>query len=324
MRHPIPFTGAFAVAVLLLTACGPAVSPPSPSPTHDPTPTARPTATLPPGVTAAFEFDTSEFGVYGVVGFDDSVWVEHDEHGEGRLSRIDPATGTITHVIEGSFPQRIGDDLWFERDGEVVEADPSTGQERAAHPMPMGGNWTIDGEWLWVASEDAHTLVRSRLGEAAIQDEIPLPEGEPKALVAYEGSIWVVIDGANVILRVDAATADVTATIETGSRPHTVAIAFGSLWVTDHGEPTMERVDASSGTIAARIKGVGVNVAVTATDDAIWVATNDGLARVDPATNEITHEIELGSGDHYAVAMVGDHLWLSQPDRARVLQIEVP
>lgn len=318
---------AIAVAVIV-AGCSPAAQAPSQLPSAEPvetpapTRTPQPTPALPPEVQAVIPFEAAGYGVYGVLGFDDSVWVEADEKGEPRLYRLDPASDTVTHTIEGAFPQRIGDDLWFlVDDDELVQADPDTGAQITRHRMPQRGFWTVHDGALWVIGlAETSLLVQADLVTGEVAAEFDVPPGEVKAMVAYEGGMWLAIDGSDVLVRIDLATGEM-ATVDPGSRPHSIATGFGSVWVTNHGETSVARVDATTATLTAKITGVGSNVAITVTDDSIWAATPSGIAEVDPLTNEIVQQIELGPADYYAVAHVAGSLWLSQANAGRVLRI---
>jgi hypothetical protein len=115
--------------------------------------------------------------------------------------------------------------------------------------------------------------------------------------------------------------------------PGSIAVGEGSLWVSsgpedDSGAGTIVRIDPETAEIVAEIPvpaipgwetgGGGIEVA----DDAVWVvggvsspgATggSEGLAvRIDPTTNSVVQEIELGGQFAADVATDGTSLWVS-------------
>ncbi len=310
-----------AAAVMFLAGCSagssstpepsaPAASVLSSSPTADPTPT------LPPGVAQIIAFEPFS---YGIVSAGDTVWVE----GENQLSQLDGATGEILQGIPGFWPSVTDDTLWYVRDEQLVAADLASGDERAVYEPPKLGQRAVRDRVLWVASEESGTLVGIDLESNEILTEIELPSGEPKWVESWEDAIWVVIDGSDVVLRVDPETGQITDTIEAGSRPHSVAVGFGSLWVIEHGAAEVIRLDPD-GQVLATIEGPGINVAITVAGDSLWAASASGIVEIDPAANEVVSEIVLGSGEWYAMAASQDSLWLTSGAGGVLYQIPLP
>lgn len=298
-----------AVAAVVFAGCS-SVAAPTPAnraPTTAPSRTASPTAEaspiLPAGVTDAIPIPR---WVWGIESAGDTLWAE----GNDVLHQVDGETGAMLQTIPGFAPDVTDDTLWYQRESDLVAADAATGVERAVyHPPKLGSRVVHDGV-LWVASEESGTLSRVDLASNEVADELELPDGEPKWVEYWEGAIWVVIDGSNVVLRVDAETGELIESIDAGSRPHSVELAFGSMWVTQHGARELLRL-GPDGTVQATIAGPGINVAVTSAGDQLWAASPAGLMQVDPATNEVVREIELGTGDWYDLAATEGHVWLA-------------
>jgi hypothetical protein len=96
-------------------------------------------------------------------------------------------------------------------------------------------------------------------------------------------------------------------------------VAFDSVWVVaaDRPEPAIVRVDPASNEVVAEIvvPGRGCNGA-TASPDAIWACSSDGVARIDPATNTVTTVVDVdafgqarlayGAGSVWAFTRAGD------------------
>ena len=310
-----------ATLVFVLAGCGAAGAPSAtpgpttlatPRPDATQAPTLEPSPTLPPGVAQVIDLGEQ---VWGVVSAGDTVWVE----GNMRLHQLDGATGAVLQTVPGSWPSVRGDTLWYLRDDELVEADAVSGVQRAAYKPEVLGTTVHDGV-LWADDEQAGTLVALDLGSGDVLHTLELPPGEAKWVEYWEGAIWTVIDGSNVVIRVDPDTGKTLGSSAAGSRPHSVAVGFGSLWVTDHGSADVQRF-APDGSLEATIHGPGINVGIASTERSIWAAAPTGAMEIDPETNEVVREVELGPGDWYGMAVSQGFVWLTKADAGRVYQI---
>jgi DNA-binding beta-propeller fold protein YncE len=277
------------------------------------TPTPTP---MPEGLAQVVDFTDM---VWGVASAGQTIWVEGNE-----LHQLDGATGEELQTLPGFWPTIIGDTLWYLRDDELVAADPQTGRERATYQPPILGTTVHDGI-LWTADEETGKLARIDLDTDKVLGQLQLPTGEPKWIEAWEGAIWVVIDGSDVVVRIDPRTGKITDTIETGSRPHSVVTGFGSLWVIEHGIGEVLRLEPEHGEIEARIAGPGINVAIAVAGDYVWASSTDSIMKIDPATNQVVGEIELGFGELYGMAASQGSLWVTTGGAGKGLyQIPIP
>lgn len=310
-----------ATLVIVLAGCGAAGAPLA---TQGPTTVATtgpdatqvrtpaPTPTLPAGVVRVIDLGEP---TWGIVTAGSTVWVE----GEMQLHQLDGASGAVLQTIAGWWPTVREDTLWYLRDDDLVEADAVTGAERAAYRPGVLGTTVHDGV-LWADDEAAGKLLAVDLESGEVLHALDLPPGEAKWVEFWEGAIWTVVDGSNVVVRVDPDTGRTLGSSPAGSRPHSVAIGFGSLWVTDHGSADLQRF-APDGTLQATIHGPGINVGIAAAADSLWVAAPAGVMEIDPATNEVVREIELGPGDWYGMTVSQGFVWLTSADRGRLYQI---
>lgn len=263
-----------------------------------------PTPTLPPAI--ANVVDLNGEMLWGVASTGDTVWVEGDV-----LHQIDGASGEELRSMRGIVPTVVGDTLWYERDGDVIAADAQTGAERAVYHPPITGGTTVRNGILWATDEAKGILARVDLEKEAITGRLELPDGEPKWVEVWGDAVWVVIDGSDVVLRIDPRTLKVTDTIPAGSRPHSVAVGFGSLWVIEHGQSEVLRLEPKHGAVEAKIGGPGMNVAMAVAHDHIWASSGDSIMKIDPATNEIVDTIEIGAGEYYGMAYSQSSLWVT-------------
>ena len=108
-----------------------------------------------------------------------------------------------------------------------------------------------------------------------------------------ERDVWVTegSDGENVI-RIDATTNEIVATIPLGKDPRAVAVGEGAVWV--HAFTTIYRIDPRTNEVVYWIP-IWANVALAVGPNAVWLTNHLGgkVARIDPRTNAIVATIPV-------------------------------
>src|SRR5205807_2833707 len=137
------------------------------------------------------------------------------------------------------------------------------------------------------------------------------------AVAVGVGSVWIADASEGRLVRADAGTGRVRASLPIGDRdvlvrggcgaanvhsfttgefggrrcdlPSGVALGAGSLWVARNDDRTLLRLDPRTDRVIATIATGAFAFAVAASRDAVWVADfeNDELVRVDPRTNRV-------------------------------------
>ena len=113
--------------------------------------------------------------------------------------------------------------------------------------------------------------------------------------------------GLFTVTAVPPPVAKVTAKITVGSVPSDIAVGGGGVWVTDLVENALFRIDPATnqvaGSVALGAPSTALPMAVAATGEAVWVASNtlafpgEGrVLRVDPTTMSVVATIPVGSG----------------------------
>jgi DNA-binding SARP family transcriptional activator len=162
-------------------------------------------------------------------------------------------------------------------------------------------------------------------GEVVARTELG---SRPAAVAAAGDDVWVgdVLDG--VLTRVDARSGEVVKSIGIGAPAVDVAVGPDAVWVATGSTGTIVRVDPEVGAVVDRIDlaapdGVVVpdaaGVAVGG-DGALWVASAEGVLRVDPDSKRI-RRIDVGPTRVIAVAPVGRGVWANVFD-GRTLHLE--
>lgn len=315
------------VVIMLVLIAGCAGSDEASSGTPHPSSTLGSSAPSPSLPAAVLGFVEVKGAPYGIAAVGAALWVETDTEGAPGIARIDPSTRAVVATVAGAaLPQQVANELWYVRGPRtLVRADPLTGAARARITVPSTGHFAVDRGAIWLAvGEQQGELLQVDARTGKLRSRLALPPGEPKDLVVYRGSVWVPVDGSDVLVQVDTTTGRQRAAIPAGSRPHSLAAGFGSLWVIDHGENALQRVDAHSGKVVATSTDAGTNVAVTASADAVWASSVTGLVQVRPATNTTGRSIEIpGMPELYDAAVLGDSVWVTAVDQRRVYQVSI-
>jgi len=174
----------------------------------------------------------------------------------------------------------------------VVRIDPETNTVAATIPLGhAAGTMAFGLDALWVTSRTDYLVLRIDPATNAVEPWSTGIEGAGQIALAGE-SLWVSLygehgaqapDGAPTIVRVDAATGEITAEVDAGA-------------------------------------GLEDSNGIFATEDAVWVrGTDPFLVRIDPATSEIVEEIggDYSTGD---VTVAFGSVWATS-ETGRVMRI---
>lgn len=178
---------------------------------------------------------------------------------------------------------------------------------------------------LWVQPHAGDTLYAVDPATNKVAGQIALPNNRICGLDAsIPGTVWIsdcgppgVIPGVSGVLRIDAATKTVTATVP-GPNGGRLVIGAGSLWATDRDGNDVWRIDPSTGAVLAKVPVGSTPIDITLADGSIWVgnAADGTVSRIDPATNSVVATLHAGAGDPNAVgaapamAAGGGALWV--------------
>ena len=121
--------------------------------------------------------------------------------------------------------------------------------------------------------------------------DVPLPQGEPRALVAAAGSVWAVVadhdgSGSGTLVRIDQTTGETAATVAIDAVPgwevggDGIATSPGAIWLagqtTDASKgPTalLQRVDTATNSVSVTLQLPGTSAAdVIVVDGIVWVS----------------------------------------------------
>jgi class 3 adenylate cyclase/streptogramin lyase len=177
-------------------------------------------------------------GVQGIAYDFDQVWIA--DPNEGRLLRLDPATGDVTPIELQDGAQPL---------------DVATG---------AGFVWVTDGQGGQVFQVDP--------GIAEVKQSIPILNGQPARIAFGDGFVWATSTDADSLTRIDPTSGQTSTVPNVGNGPLGVAAGPGGVWVANSLDQTVTRVDPSSATIVGRIRLGFSPDAVATTPNGVWVS----------------------------------------------------
>jgi DNA-binding beta-propeller fold protein YncE len=103
-----------------------------------------------------------------------------------------------------------------------------------------------------------------------------------------------------------------------------LAIAFGSLWIPSCGDHTVVRVDAKTGALQATIAAGPADSegGIAASPDSIWIVTSKAsdLVRIDPVKNAVAATIRIAPGS-FNPLFAGDSIWVSSNQGGTLIRV---
>jgi YVTN family beta-propeller protein len=143
------------------------------------------------------------------------------------------------------------------------------------------------------------------IDSATREATVRLPLGfTPGPVTFAEGSVWVVDESGNRVVRIDPVTRRVQASIEVGKDPVDIAFGAGSIWVANHFGRSVTRIDPGNNKATQTIDVDFLAVRIGANDEAVWVTDigilgpgdpypRSNLATIEPATNRVVDSIRF-------------------------------
>jgi streptogramin lyase len=169
--------------------------------------------------------------------------------GNGSVSRVDPATGTVKTIPLGKEPRYVttgASSVWatsFFSD-TLSRIDPVTGSvtNTVAGPKGPGGIAEAFGS-VWVAGYENGEVWRYDPATLAVTAKITGVGPGIEDLKASADAIWTANSAGASISRIDPTTGRVTHRVNVGAGPRQIAPGDGFLWVSNLDAGSVQRVD---------------------------------------------------------------------------------
>ena len=177
-----------------------------------------------------------------------------------------------------------------------------------------GAAWmTITGAAILVPSKPQDALVRiDPKGNKTMDPVTGLNKPCAGAILAF-GSIWTPNCGSNSLVRADAKTAQITATLAVGASDVPIGIAAtpDSVWMLTDDKATLSRIDPDQNAVAGEIRLPSDCNSLVFAEASLWVTcpAENRILRINPVTNLVEKHIEVSAGPR-ALASGGGSLWV--------------
>jgi DNA-binding beta-propeller fold protein YncE len=209
-------------------------------------------------------------------------------------------------------------------DAGLVQAIPAGGK-RTTIEIDLGPNAepssvAVGFSSVWIV--DDGRLVRAPLSGEGDLIEIPLA-GDPKDVVVSPRSVWVALEDADSVARVDPDTNAVADELAVADGPRSVVYGAGGVWVACIDAGSVVRIDEEE----ARVEGRPIPAGTRPNDiavgnEGIWVIDNlEGVVRrIDGKSLKVDEPIQVGTRPRGIVA-ARDSIWVSSFEEGSVTRI---
>jgi streptogramin lyase len=196
---------------------------------------------------------------------------------------------------------------------DIAELPPVATFIVKGHP-----DWlAVTGDAVWVASSNVNHVVR--LDASTNLPGTIITIAQPCSGMATDfGSLWIPSCGDHTLVRADAKTGAIQATIPAGPADSEggIATGAGSVWLVTSKASELDRIDPATNSVTAKIAIPAGSFNPVFANDSIWVSSNQGnaLVRVNPATNTVTSSTPIGPMPRFLTVGAGSVWVLNQGD----------
>jgi virginiamycin B lyase len=225
---------------------------------------------------------------------------------------VGAASKSAAQGAEPKFPKKTG----VQTPGvqhDIAELVPTATFEVKGHPDWMA----VTEDAIWVTSSNVNHVVRldAKTNRAGTIVTVAKP---CSGLVVGFGSLWIPSCGDHTVVRVDAESGALQATIAAGPADSEGGIAVGasSVWIVTSKESDLVRIDPTTNRVTTHIRIAPGSFNPVFANGSIWVSSNMGgiLVRVDPATNKEAGETPVGPKPRFLTVGAGSIWVLNQGD----------
>ena len=238
-------------------------------------------------------------------------WVWVSEYGQPYLLKIDPQTNKVvsrTGIGTGSCGLGFGaGSMWIEdtNTATVSRVSVATGKRSTAIKVgstPYDTTFAYGSAWTTAHVQGELERIDPARNRVVNRWKLPMATG---AVGAF-GAVWGA--GSNGVIRVDAESHKLLATIPVAGGAGWTAASADAVWVTT---PTgLARIDPTTNAVAATIPLPGAPYLgdPDVVDGQVWVPEirKNSIAVVDPASNAVTETLRAGIGPFVVTAIHGE------------------
>src|SRR5437588_9917330 len=167
---------------------------------------------------------------------------------------------------------------------------------------------------VWATVPSRQALLRIDPETNAVLATIHLG-GRPGAIALAPGALWVRVafNTYSAAVRIDPSTDHIVASVPLGAIYGGIATTPGAVWVTGHDRGIVQRIDPRTNTVAATMRGTVEGGGIRSYLGAVWVYADGGSrVKVEPHTKTV---ITASAGVGHSNVTAGDgSLWLASND----------
>jgi DNA-binding beta-propeller fold protein YncE len=241
-------------------------------------------------------------------------WVWVSEYGQPYLLKIDPQTNKVvsrTGIGTGSCGLGFGaGSMWIEdtNTSTVSRVSVATGKRSTAIKVgstPYDTTFAYGSAWTTAYVQGELERIDPARNRVVNRWKLPMATG---AIGAF-GAVWGA--GSNGVIRIDAESHKLLATIPVAGGAGWTAASADAVWVTT---PTgLARIDPTTNAVAATIPLPGAPYLgdPDVVDGQVWVPEirKNSIAVVDPASNAVTETLRAGIGP-FVVTTIHGEAWV--------------
>jgi streptogramin lyase len=150
-------------------------------------------------------------------------------------------------------------------------------------------------------------------------------KGEPDWLAATADALWVTSEKTGAVIRLNPAANRTGASIKVHQPCSGLAVGFGSLWIPSCGDKTVVRANAKTGAIQATVPmgPADSEGGITTGAGSVWLVTSEKgeLARIDPSTNKVVAIVQIPAGSFNPLFAAG-MVWVTSNAGSVLLRID--
>ncbi len=269
--------------------------------------------TAPPSVTLGGDAWGAAYGFGG-------VWIQVDPPVD-QVVKVDEVTGNVAVRIDRGRSAAIARDaVWVTTGSETKKIDPITGRVLLTSRTPGASYVAVGAGGVWVPSPDGVTRLDPVTGAADARTDLDV--SEVTEIAASGDAVWVTDKVGGTVTRIDPATNEVVAKIQTGLGAHHMAIDAHGVWIANYRANTVSRIDPATNRVVATIDHAGSGVGIASDGETVYVSTRyQGISRIDPDTNTASPVAGFAEWN-YGLAYGNGELWVTSVDQERVYRLD--
>lgn len=153
--------------------------------------------------------------------------------------------------------------------------------------------------------------------------QVPIADTSWEAVFTKHAA-WVLVAGTKRLVRVDLRTRKVTVSQTIPWAVGGVASSGNSIWVAQDTGPKIEELDGDSGKVVrdVTIQRGQAEGAVAYGAGSLWVASGNGVIRVDPRSGRITHRFAIAGISGLRIVYAAGALWAARQGNGVVVKID--